>query len=144
MEQQCFSSLKNQKKLLLSFCKIMSISYKNGNAKIINLLNSSENEYSKFATKRLYIIDSDSKGNYSQENPIKFLTKSIESNLCDYSHADILGTENIAVTGGNANTKVAFKNCAPFNKCRTEINDTFVGEADFINIAMSTQPYNVP
>ena len=28
-----FSSLKNQEKLLLSFCKILSILYKNGNAK---------------------------------------------------------------------------------------------------------------
>ena len=41
------------------------------------------------------------------------------------------------VTGGNANIKVAFKNCAPFNKYRTEINGVFVYEADFINIAMS-------
>ena len=32
-EQQCFSSLKNQKNLLLSFCKMLSISYKNGYAK---------------------------------------------------------------------------------------------------------------
>ena len=51
MEQECFSSLKNQKKLLLNFYKILSVSYKNGNAKDCNLLNSSENEYSKFATK---------------------------------------------------------------------------------------------
>ena len=36
----------------------------------------------------------------------------------------------------NAATQVAFKNCAPFKRCRTEINDTFVDEADFINIAM--------
>ena len=34
--------------------------------KITNLLNSSENEYSNFATKKWYIIDSKSKGNYSQ------------------------------------------------------------------------------
>ena len=50
---------------------------------------------------------------------------------------NVLVTENIAVTGGNVNTKVAFKNCELFNKCRTEINGTFVGEADFINTAMS-------
>ena len=31
--------------------------------KIVNLLNNSENEYSKFATKKWYIIDSESKGN---------------------------------------------------------------------------------
>ena len=36
----------------------------------------------------------------------------------------------------NAATQVVFKNCAPFKRCRTEINDTFVDEADFINIAM--------
>ena len=29
-----------------------------------------------------------------------------------------------------------FKNCAPFEKCRTEINETFIDEADFINITM--------
>ena len=81
--------------------------------KILNFLNSSENEYSKFATKKWYVIGSDSKGNYSHKNPIKFLTKSIESGLCDYSDAYVLVTGNIAVTGGNANTKVAFENCAP-------------------------------
>ena len=36
----------------------------------------------------------------------------------------------------NAATQVVFKNCEPFKRCRTEINDTFVDEADFINIAM--------
>ena len=104
--------------------------------KIVNLLNNTENEYSKFATKKWYIIDSESKGNYSHENPIKFLTNSLESSLCDYSDAYILVTGNITVTGGDNNTKVAFKNCAPFKDCRTEINDTFVDYADFINIAM--------
>ena len=84
----------------------------------------------------MYVIDSESKGNYSHENPIKFLTISLESNLCDYSDAYILVTGNINVTGGDANTKVAFKNCAPFKDCRTEINDTFVDYADFINITM--------
>ena len=104
--------------------------------KIENLLNSSENEYSKFATKKWYIIDSETKGSYLHHDPIKFLTKSIESSLCDYSDAYILVTGDINVTGGNENTKVAFKNCAPFKKCNTEINGTFVDEADFINIAM--------
>ena len=100
------------------------------------MLNSSENEYSKFATKKWYIIDSESKGNYSHENPIKFLTSSLESSICDYSDAYILVTGNIAVVGADDNTKVAFKNCAPFRKCRTEINETFINEAEHINIAM--------
>ena len=41
--------------------------------KIVNLLNNAENENLKFATKKWYIIDSESKGSYSHENPIKFL-----------------------------------------------------------------------
>ena len=55
--------------------------------KIVNLLNSSENKYLKFATKKWYIIDSESRGNYSQDDSITFLTKSIESSLWDYSDA---------------------------------------------------------
>ena len=99
--------------------------------------------------KKWYIIDTESKGNYSHENPINVLTKSIESSLCDYSDAYNLFTGDIAVrkrNNGNTNniditqpTQVAFKNCAPFNKCRTEINKTFVDEADFINIIMPMQ-----
>ena len=33
-------------------------------------------------------------------------------------------------------TQVVFKNCAPFKKCRTEINETFVDETEHTNIAM--------
>ena len=85
--------------------------------KTVNLLNSSENEYSKFATKKWYVIDSETSGAYSENEPIKFLTRSIESSLCDYSDAYILVTGNI--TSGGNNTKAAFKNCTPFRKCRT-------------------------
>ena len=102
--------------------------------RMVNLLNGSDNEM--VATNKWYITDNEWKGNYSHENPIKFLTNSLESSLCDYSDAYILVTRNITVTGSNGNTKVAFKNCAPFGKCRTEINETFVDEANFIIIAM--------
>ena len=57
-----------------------------------------------------------------------------------------LVTGNITVKSRNAAdttdialgaiTQIAFKNCTPFEKCRTEINGTFVDEADFINITM--------
>ena len=72
--------------------------------KIINLLNNSENEYSKFSTKKWYVIDSESKGNYPHEHPIRFLTNSLESIICDYSDAYILVTGNINVVGGDNNT----------------------------------------
>ena len=100
------------------------------------MLNGSDNENSKFATKKWYIIDSESNGNYSKDEEIKFLTRSIESSLCDYSDAYILVTGNITATPNNAATQVVFKNCAPFEKCRTEINETFVDDAQHINIAM--------
>ena len=67
---------------------------------------------------------------------LNFLTNSLKSSLCDYSDAYILVTGNINVTGGNANTKVAFKNCAPFRKCRAEINENFVDDVERINIVM--------
>ena len=54
----------------------------------------------------------------------------------DYSDAHVSVTGNIAVVGANNNTKVVFKNCAPFIKCTTEINETFIDEAGHINIAM--------
>ena len=91
--------------------------------------------------KKWYIIDSESKANYSHENPIKFLTSSLESSLCDYSDAYILVTGNITTTPNNAATQVVFKNCALFEKHKTEINETFIDEVDFINITMPT--YNL-
>ena len=82
--------------------------------KIVNLLNGSDNENSTFATKKWYVIDSESKGKYSHHDPIKFLTKSIGSSLCDYSDGYILVTGNITVTrtiaavaGGNVKKKTA-------------------------------------
>ena len=67
----------------------------------------------------MYVINDESKSSYSPKNEIKFLTSSLESSLCDYSDAYILVTANIVATGGNSNTKVAFKNCAPFKNCKT-------------------------
>ena len=113
---------------------------------IVNLLIGSDNENSKFATKKCHVIDSESKGKYSHHDPIKFLTKSIESSPCDYSAAYILFAGNIAVERRNDAdtadialgkiTRVAFKNCAPFEKCSTEIDGNLVDEAIFINITM--------
>ena len=72
--------------------------------KIVNLLNGSDNENSKFATKKWHIIDSESKGNYSHKNETKFLTNSLESNPFYYSDAYVLVRGNIAVKRRNAAT----------------------------------------
>ena len=90
--------------------------------KIINLMNGSDNENLKFATKKWYIIDNEANGNYSKDEEIKFLTRSMESSLCDYSDEYILVTGNIIVkkrNGANTDdidvrqaTQVVFKDCA--------------------------------
>ena len=50
--------------------------------KIINLLNDSNNEASKFATKKWYVIDSQpTKGKYKQGDTIKFEKETIKSSL---------------------------------------------------------------
>ena len=63
-------------------------------------------------------------------------TKSIESSLCNYSDTYVLVTGNVTVEWADDNKTVAFKNSAPFRKCRTEINDAFIDDAEHINIAM--------
>ena len=84
--------------------------------KIVNLLDGSDNENSKS------VIDSETKGNYSPHNHIKFLTSSLESSFCDYFDGYM---------------KFTFKNCAPLRMCRTEINETFIDEAEHINIKLT-------
>ena len=64
----------------------------------MNLLNDSSNKESKFATKKQYVIDSQTtKGKYKQGDTIKFETETIKSSFSDYSDAFILVTGNITV-----------------------------------------------
>ena len=61
----------------------------------------------------------------------------IKSSLCDYSDAYILVTGDITATGGNPDTKVAFKNCVPFTRCVTHINGEQVDTAENLDIVMN-------
>ena len=74
-------------------------------------------------------------GNEDSTN-VKFESKVIKSSLCDCQDTYILVTGNITVTGSDANTRVAFKNCASFTKCITHINDEYVDNADNLDIIM--------
>ena len=59
--------------------------------KIVNLLNNNDIKSQNFTTKRWYIISAQDNGQYGRGNEndstIKFETKVIKSNLCDYSDA---------------------------------------------------------
>ena len=107
--------------------------------KIINLLDSNDNESQKFAAKRWYIINDQNTGNNAYRNgedgaTIKFETKVIKLNLCDYSDAYILVTGNIQ--NKPANSVVAFKNCAPFRTCDITINDDHVEKAEDLDVVL--------
>ena len=79
-------------------------------------------------------------------NDIKFKTTILRSNLCDYADAYTLFKGTIAITeeGDDAaarqederNKGVTFKNCAPFTKCISRINDTDIDTAQDIDIVM--------
>ena len=61
------------------------------------------------------------------------------ASLCDYSEAYILVRGTVSVTGANQAAQqihVAFKNCAPFTDCISEINNTQVDKARDLDIIM--------
>ena len=104
--------------------------------KIINLLNDSSNQESKFGTKKWYVIDSQTaKGKWKQSDTIKFETETIKSSPCDYSDAFILVTGNITVNAAN-DTNVVFKHCAQCSSCKRVINDVFLDRVEHLYIAM--------
>ena len=108
--------------------------------KIVNLLGDTDNESSKSTTREWCVINDQNNTEYGEGSEdattVKFETKVIKSNLCDYWDAYILVSGNITVMGGDANTKVAFKNCAPFTKCIIHINNERVHGANNLDIIM--------
>ena len=114
--------------------------------KIANLIDDTSNQPSKFRTKNWVEINDESRGTYNVNNQIKFKTTMLKSSLCDYSDAYILVKGTITITGAGADAAarqaderdkgVAFKNCAPFTNCISEINNTQVDNAKDIDIVM--------
>ena len=108
--------------------------------KIVNLLNESDHESSKFATKKWYVINDKNNTEfgegYKDDSSIKFETKVIKSSLSDYSDTYILVKGDIAARSGNADINTAFKNFAPFTRCVTHINDGHIDTAENFDIRM--------
>ena len=100
---------------------------------ITNLLDDSSNKTSKFRTKGWVEINDESRGIYNNDKQIRFKTTMLKSSLCDYSDPYILvkGKRTITGAGDDAAARqadergkdVAFKNCAPFTTCISNIND---------------------
>ena len=67
--------------------------------KIINLLDNTLNQPSKFNTKNWIKINDQSRGVYNTNSDIRFKTAMLKSSLFDYSDAYILIKGRIAITG---------------------------------------------
>ena len=114
------------------------------NQKIINLLDKVDTDSKHFATKKWYIINDENNTNYGvnkdtgADNPdtIKYDTRVLKRNLCDYAEAYILIDGTISAAATNANTRLALKNCAPLTKCNLEINDEHVDTEENLDITM--------
>ena len=114
------------------------------NQKIINLLDKIDTDSKHFATKKWYVINDENNTNYGvnedtgANNPdtIKYDTRVLEPNLCDYAEAYILVDGTIRGIGGDNNARLALKNCAPFTKCSLEINDEHIDTAENLDIVM--------
>ena len=114
------------------------------NQKIINLLNKDGIDSKHFATNKWYIINDENNTNYgvnkdtSENNPdtIKYDTRVLKPNLCDYAEAYILIDGTIRAANAVNSTRLALKNCEPFTKCNLEINDEHVDTAENLDIIM--------
>ena len=105
--------------------------------KIINLLDNTPNK----PTKNWVEINDQSHGTYNVDNQIKFKTSMLRSSLCDYSDAYKLVSKTITVAAlaagrENNNLQVVFKSCAPFTSCISEINNTQIDNAKYIDVVM--------
>ena len=111
---------------------------------IINLLDNTPNQLSKFKTKNWIEINDQSRGVYNVNSDIRF--KMLKSSLYNYNDAYILvkGEITINVVGADAAARqadetdkgVISKNCTPFINRKSEINNTEIGNAKDIDIAM--------
>ena len=126
------------------------------NQKIINLLDKDDTNSKHFATKKWYIINDENNTNYGvnqdtgEDNPdtIKYDTRVLKPNLCNYAEAYVLIDGTIRTTAANAATRLVLKNCAPFAKCNlmmnemklinliNEINDEHTDTAENLDIVM--------
>ena len=85
-------------------------------------------------------------GTYNVNSQIKIKTTMLKCSLCDYRDAYILVKGTITFNGAGADSTarqvderdkgMAFKNCAPFTNCISEINNTLVDNAKDIDIVM--------
>ena len=101
--------------------------------KILSLLNEAND--SKFVARKWNTVNDQSTANYDVGNEIIYNTEVLKDNICDYNDAYILVRGDITVAAAPA-AQVSFKNCAPFTKCITKIDETTVDDAEDLDSVM--------
>ena len=110
--------------------------------KITSLLGTMPNEMPRFITTKWVEVhdqSDDANDRCKPNKPIRFKTSMLRSDLCDFSDAYIVTKGKITVTDPNNDAydkKIAFKNNTPFVSCISKINNTFIGNAEDLDVVM--------
>ena len=114
--------------------------------KIINLLEKTPKQPTKFRTKNWLNLIDDSHGIFNTNSQIKFKTSLLRTSFCDCSDAYILVSGTITITSARnkdavrqldeRKKEVIFKNCAPYTDSITEINNAQIDNANCIDVVM--------
>ena len=106
--------------------------------KIANLFDNEINQSSKFRTRNLVQTNYESRETFTG-NDIRFKNTMLRSNLCDYADACMLENGTITITAAiddvaarladEIDKGVTFKNCVPFVKCISIINNIEIDNA---------------
>ena len=114
--------------------------------KIINLLDKTNNQPSKFRTESWIEGNEDAPESYNTANQIKFKTAILNSSLCAYSNAYIpvnralkdteAEADAVARQSDERNKQVTLKYCAPITSCISEISNTQVDNGKDLDAVM--------
>ena len=95
----------------------------------------------KLVTRKWNIFNDQSKSNHGAGNEIIYNTEVFKYNLCDYKDAYNLVRGNRTCVRAAPAAQEAFKNCAPFTKCITKIDETAIDDAK--NVDLVVPMYNL-
>ena len=113
-----------------------------GYQKIANVLDTTFDKIPKFITKNWIEVHNQSgiaADRYKPSKQIRSKTSMLRSDICVYSDAYIIAKGTITITDPNNNAYdkwLAFKNNAPLTSCILKINNTFIDNAEYLDIGM--------
>ena len=109
--------------------------------KIINFLDNTPNQPTRFRTENWVEINDHARGTYYINSKVKFKNSVLKSILHNYSDTYILVSGTITITEAEADNVlktaderkkgVISKYCAPFTECISEINNTQIDNAKY-------------